>query len=134
MRTRAGLWIDHRKAIIVIMTDQGEETELIISHVEKQLRRSGDAPLRGPYESSQVPADNRRQRTLTGQLNRYYDAVIAYIQDAQSILICGPGEAKEELNDRLESKNLGGHVVGIETVDKMTEQQVAAKVREHFAT
>lgn len=134
MRTRAGLWIDHRKAIVVAVTDQGEEIELIISNVEKQRRRSGDSPLTGSYETSQVPADDRRQRTLTRQLNMYYDAVIACIQDAQSILIFGPGEAKEELNDRLESKNLGGRVVGIKTEDKMTERQIAAKVREHFPT
>ena len=43
MRTKVGLWIDHRKAIIVAITDEGEEIELIISKVEKQLRRSGDS-------------------------------------------------------------------------------------------
>ena len=48
MRTKVGLWIDHRKAIIVAITDEGEEIELIISKVEKQLRRSGDSPLEGP--------------------------------------------------------------------------------------
>ena len=31
MRTRVGLWIDHRKAIIVAVTDEGEEIGLIIS-------------------------------------------------------------------------------------------------------
>ena len=35
MRTRVGLWIDHRKAIIVAITEEGEEIELIISKVEK---------------------------------------------------------------------------------------------------
>ena len=50
MRTKVGLWIDHRKAIIVAVTDKEEEVGLIISNVEKQLRRSGDSPLKGPYE------------------------------------------------------------------------------------
>jgi len=132
MRTRVGLWIDHRKAIIVAVTDQGEEMGLIISKVEKQPRRSGDSPLKGPYESQQVPADSSRQRTFTGQLNIYYDAVIACIRDAESILIFGPGEAKDELKKRLEGNNLDGRVVGIETVDKMTDRQIAAKVRGQF--
>jgi len=35
MSTKVGLWIDHRKAIIVAITDEGEELELIISRVEK---------------------------------------------------------------------------------------------------
>ena len=132
MRTKVGLWIDHRKAIIVACTDKGEEIGLIISKVEKQLRRSGDSPLKGPYESQKVPADDSRQRTFTGHLKIYYDAVIAGIRDAESILIFGPGEAKDELKQSLERNNLGSRIVGIEIVDKMTDRQIAAKVRKYF--
>jgi hypothetical protein len=133
MRTRIGLWIDHRKAIVVAITDKGEEIGLIISKTEKQLRRSGDSPLKGPYESQLVPADDSRQRARTGHLKIYYDAVIACIGDAESILIFGPGEAKGELKKHLAKKRLGGRIVGVETVDKMTDRQIAAKVRKHFA-
>jgi hypothetical protein len=94
MKKVAGLWIDHRKAVIVFVTDQGEETRLIISKAEKQVRRTGDSPLKGPYEPQQVPADYSQQKTFTGHLNIYYDAVIACFRDAESILIFGPGEAK----------------------------------------
>ena len=132
MRTGVGVWIDHRKAIVVAVTDKGEETGLIISKVEKQLRRSGDSPLKGPYESLQVPESDSRQRTFTRHLNIYYDAVIASIRDAESILIFGPGEAKGELKKRLARNNLGGRIVGMETVDKMTDRQIAAKVRQYF--
>ena len=132
MRTKVGLWIDHRKAVVVACTDKGEEIGLIISKVEKQLRRSGDSPLKGPYESQQVPADDSRQRTFTGHLKIYYDAVIASIRDAESILIFGPGEAKDELKQSLERNNLGGRIVGIEIVDKMTDRQIESKVREYF--
>ncbi|MEZ2226204.1 MULTISPECIES: hypothetical protein [unclassified Microcoleus] len=133
MDAKLGLWIDHRKAIVVGITDKGEEKKEIISEVEKQARRSGDSPLNGAYESLQKLADDSRQRAFTGQLNIYYDRVIAYIRDAKSILIFGPGEAKNELKQRLEVNNLGGRIVGIETVDKMTEPQIAAKIRQHFA-
>ena len=47
--------------------------------------------------------------------------------DAESILVFGPGEAKGEFEKRLAHKGLAGRVVGIETVDKMTEPQIAAK-------
>jgi hypothetical protein len=132
MKTEVGLWIDHRKAIVVAVTDKGEETGLIISKAEKHLSRSGDSPLEGSHDSQQVPADDSRQRRLTGQLNIYYDAVIASIRDAESILIFGPGEAKGELKERLKKAHLSGRIVGIETADKMTDHQVAAKVRQHF--
>jgi hypothetical protein len=132
MKKEVGLWIDHRKAVIVVTTDKGEEIKLIVSKVEKQLRRSGGSPLKGPHEASQVPADDSRERAFTGHLNIYYDAVIASIRDAEAILILGPGEAKVELKKRLESEELGGRIVGIETVDKMTDRQIVAKVRQRF--
>jgi hypothetical protein len=132
MRTKTGLWIDHRKAIVVAVTDKGEETRLIISKVDKQPGRSGGTRSTTPYESQQVPADDSRQKKLTGQLNIYYDAVIACIRSAESILIFGPGEAKGELQKRLKRDKLSGRIVGIETIDKMTDRQIAAKVRRYF--
>ena len=135
MRTRVGLWIDHRKAIVVAITDKdkGEERGLVISTVEKQLRRSRNSRPKGTYEPQRVPADDSQQRAFVGHLNIYYDAVIASIRDAESILIFGPGEAKGELKKRLKRIKLGGRIVGVETVDKMTDRQIAAKVRQHFA-
>ena len=56
----------------------------------------------------------------------------AIISDAVSILIFGPGEAKGELKKRLEREKIGGRIVGIETVDKMTDHQIVAKVRHRF--
>jgi hypothetical protein len=132
MTKQAGVWIDHRKAVIVILTDEGQKTTLVISKSERQLRRSGDSPLRGSFEPQLVPQDDRRERTFAGQLDVHYDAVIACIRDAESILIFGPGEAKGELKARLERDNLGGRIVGVETVDKMTDRQITAKVRQRF--
>ena len=132
MPTKVGVWIDHRKAVVVVVTEEGEEIGLIISKVEEQLRRSGDSPLKGSFEAQRVPADDRRQRALTQYLNIYYDAVITCIREAESILIFGPGEAKNELEKRLEKNNLGGRIAGIETADKMTDKEIAAKVRQRF--
>jgi hypothetical protein len=133
MSKQLGLWIDHRQTTIVAVTDHGEEISEILSDVETQPRRSGDSPLKGSYEALQVPADDSRQRALTGEFNTYYDEVIGQIRDADSILIVGPGVAKHELQKRLEEKRLGAKVVGVETVDNLTEPQLAAKIRQHFA-
>ena len=133
MKTKVGLWIDHRKAVIVAVANNTEEIRLTISGVEKHLQRSGDSPLKGSYETQQVPADDSRQKAFTGRINLYYDAVIASIGKADSILIFGPGEAKGELKKRLVKKNLGGRIAGLEPAGKMTDCQVAAKVRSYFS-
>ncbi len=133
MSTKVGLWIDHKKAVVVSITENGEEIKEIISDVEKQPRRSGDSPLKGTYEPVQVPADDSRQRAFTGGLNVYYDKVIASIGSAESILIFGPSTAKDELKERLKVNNLDSRIVGVETVDKMTDHQIAAKTKQYFA-
>jgi hypothetical protein len=109
----------------VSIADKGEEVGLIISKVEKQLCRSSDSPFKGPFEVLQVPESDSRQKTLTGHLNIYYDAVIACIRDAEHILIFGSSEAKVELKKHLEKNNLGGRIAGIEKVDEMTDRQIA---------
>jgi hypothetical protein len=132
MKATKGLWIDHRKAVIVSVTDKGEEVKEIISHVEKQLSRFEGVRSTTPYPAQLVPADDSQQRDLTGHLDKYYDEVISHLRDAQLILIFGPGEAKGELAKRIESSELSGRIAGIETVDKMTDRQIAAKVRTYL--
>jgi hypothetical protein len=132
MNDHAGVWIDHRKAVIVGLTPEGELTTLILSKVQKHLERGGDSPMKGAYEARQVPADDSRQRALTGELNIYYDAVIAVLRNYSSLLLFGPGEAKGELQSRLVKLKLGARVAAVETEDKMTDRQIIAKVRKHF--
>jgi hypothetical protein len=132
MGSKIGLWVDHKKAIIVSITDQGEEIGHVISKVEKQGRRSGDSPLKGTYDPYQVPPENKKQKAYTRHLNIYYDAVISAIRSSEAIFIFGPGEAKIELKKRLEKKNLAGRIMGVETADKMTDRQFALMIRKRL--
>jgi len=52
---KAGIWIDHHRAVIVILDPAGEHTSVIDSDAHKHLERSGDSPLKGSYEAAQVP-------------------------------------------------------------------------------
>jgi stalled ribosome rescue protein Dom34 len=126
MRSEVGVWIDHKKAVIAIIAGKNEELKQVTSNVEKRVRYSGAARERS--------AEDQRDRRFAGHLNKYYDEVVSSIRDADSILILGPGEAKLELEKRLERDAFGGRIVSVETVDKMTDRQVAARVRQRFLT
>ena len=122
MSKNVGLWIDHRRAVIVSLTGAEAETKLINSNIEEERRQTGVSEL----------ADDLRQSALTEHLKTYYERVISQLRDAKSILIFGPGEAKDELKKRLEIDNLGDRIAGVEAADKMTDPQIAAKVKDHF--
>ena len=103
----------------------------IRSSVEKQSGRFAGVRSTTHY-GQQVQSDDIHEKEFSGHLNQYYAEVIAAIRDSESILLFGPGEAKGELKKRLERDNLGRCIVAVETVDKMTDRQIAAKVREYF--
>ena len=126
MKKEVGLWIDHKQTVIVTLFDQEEKIERITSGIEKyvQASRSGD--------DSREDKRAEQDRGFDDHLGRYYDEVIAYLRDADSILIFGPGVAKSELQKRLEEQALNERIVGIETTDSMTDAQAAAKVRKYF--
>lgn len=133
MKTQMGLWIDHRKAVIV--TVLGNETKVveILSHAEKQPRRKGDSPLKGSYEAQHVPPDDRRLRGFKAELNVFYDEIVEALREADEILVFGPGIAKIELKAQIVKAKLGGHVLDLETVDKMTNPEIKEKVTKRFA-
>jgi hypothetical protein len=122
MNKAIGLWIDHRETIIVMLSDKGEETRRLDSaaaeHIQYVIVAQSDL------------AEAVRERRFTNPRTNYFDAVIAHIREPDTILIFGPGEATVEFKDRLEIEGLGGRIIGIETVDKMTDRQIAAKVRQ----
>ena len=130
MKKEVGLWIDHRKAVLVIIEDEVEVTREIKSGMEKHVRFSSGTHSSNNMQGS--TAEDVRDRQFEDHLRNYYDGVISFIRDADSIWIFGPGEAKGELENRLKHEGLGNRIKGIETVDKMTDRQIAAKVRAHF--
>jgi len=134
MKKEIGLWIDHREAVIVILADGVEKTRRISSGSGKHIRYSGSAHSNTPEGLKEVTSEDRRDRKFTKDLNSFYDEVISEIQDADTIQLFGPGEAKGELEKRIRNAGLKANILGAETMDKMTDRQIAAKVREHFLT
>jgi len=132
MKTKIGMWIDHRKAVVVTLAGNGEATTQIIESTIEQLGRSGGHRSTEHHEVHQVPADDRRLNKITEQLDSYYDAVIACVRTAERMLIFGPGEAKGELRKRMLKVGVPGCIEEAETMDKMTDRQIAAKVRQYF--
>lgn len=125
MTREAGLWIDHRKAVIVRVIGDELETMQIQSKMEKHVRFSRESSENGS-------AEDMRDRQFDNHLSSFYDVVIAAIRDVESILIFGPGEAKGELVKRLERDRTAGRIIGVETVDKMTDRQIAERTRQQF--
>jgi hypothetical protein len=131
MEKQIGLWIDHKKAVIVFLKNGKEEIKQIQSNLEKHTRFRGGARAKTPYGAQFFTAETQMDRHFKERLNKYYQQVSSAIGNATSLLVFGSGEAKYELEKHLHEK---GRVknIHIEVADKMTERQVVAKVRDYF--
>ena len=132
MKTNIGLWIDHRKAVIVLDFSAEEGTKVILSDTDRQPGRIHGERSNDSFETLQVKADDVQERKFTAHLHHYYAEVVECVRHAKALLVFGPGEAKGQLVKELEQTLPKDCVVTVETADKMTDRQIAAHVREHF--
>lgn len=132
MTKNIGLWIDHKKAILVIQGKDGEDIQKIESGVERRAPNRGTSHPRSRFSAEHQQGDDQLDNKFTVQLNKFYDKVITQLRGTESVLIFGPGEAKSELEKRIARGKVKVRVVGIEPADKMTDRQIATRVRKYF--
>jgi hypothetical protein len=132
MERKIGLWINNHKAVIVSIANKKIYVREIISNIEKDTHLSNSIQPDTPVESQGVSAETFRDPQVEILQDRYYDVIISLINDAESIWIFGPDEAKVELEDRLRNAGFGARVVGIEAMAEMTNRQLALKVQQRF--
>jgi hypothetical protein len=131
MKRQAGIWIDHKEAVLVFVDERvegikdpidTETTQHVKSSVDRNDRFTGHA----------ASADDQRDRQYAAHIETWFDELIEKLSTAKAILVLGPGEARIEFRKRLEAKGLGDRIVGVEAVDKMSDEQILARVRKQF--
>jgi hypothetical protein len=132
MTINAGVWIDHHKAIVVLLTDDGSEVREILSDGEASMRSPAGLRAKNSYIPNDFLPEGKREHKVMIRLNEYYDEVIAHVRGAQSILILGPGEATSEFRTRIARQDFRSHVAEMKTVSRLSEDQITEYVRQHF--
>ena len=67
-------------------------------------------------------------------LKKYYDDIKRAVASADELFIFGPAEAKKGLEKSIaEDKNFKPELLGVETADSMTKNQMVAGVKAFFA-
>jgi|SRR6187397_2336464 stalled ribosome rescue protein Dom34 len=124
MSQNVGVWIDHKKAVIVSIAAGAVTTRTLTSDVGAHPHHSG---------SQESGGEKKYEERHKQDLDRYYDDVIGQLGKPDAVLLVGPGEAKLQLKERLSrSKVSSESIVAVESTDKLTDPQIVAKVKEHF--
>ena len=130
MNLKVGIWIDHRKAVIVSASAERLTSMTLESGVGPQGCCSGEAVHPAALGSE---GQKGHEHHIGEHLDQFYDEIVGQLGQPEALLIFGPGEAKLELQERLSrSQTLSACLVGVETTDTLTDPQIVAKVRQHY--
>jgi hypothetical protein len=132
MTTKAGIWIDHHKAVIVVLKDNEEIINEIFTDGMPPATKHPAAVEPPGYTRNDYEPEDRRERKEMIHLQHFYDEVIGLLPKAETLLVFGPGEAKGEFVKRLGAQRKQQCDVDVITTDKLTSNQITAFVREHF--
>ena len=133
IKQNVGIWIDHKEAILVSVKDAQTTIERIESNAESQFRPSGGWKASGTNVAQSVSKEQKADERRKHQFHDFYHEVIKKAGKANKIYILGPGEAKRELAKEIEKiKDQHARIAAVETSDRLTENQIVAKVKSFF--
>jgi len=92
----AGIWMDHRKAVTVILGSENLDMSIIESSAETPSKTSCGHRQAVPYSHQNVVAEDHRQRKYATQTNEYFEKIYRRIRSADELVLIGPGEARKQ--------------------------------------
>jgi stalled ribosome rescue protein Dom34 len=116
----AVVWLDHHEARVFAFNPDQTDRTVLHAHGQKgdNLRHN-----KGHLMGRKSPPDRE-----------FLHAIVDAVKDAPEILVVGPGSAKLELVKYVHeaAPRLADQIVGVETMDHPTDNQVVAHARAYF--
>lgn len=120
---KLGIWMDHEHAHLTEFTTDPMKTITIKSQSSYRVK-----------EESLIKGENHMHVKDQHQLSSYFKKLHEAIRPYTEVVLFGPTSAKTELFNILqEDPLLEKVIIKVEPTDKMTEHQMQAFVRKHFA-
>ncbi|MCB4791490.1 MAG: hypothetical protein LHV68_06340 [Elusimicrobia bacterium] len=132
MKTKVGLWIDKKKAVIISISDKGEEIKVVNSNMEKYFQPSNGNFYNNDFGRKDFPAYDIVKRDMEMHIQKFYDKIISLIHNADPVFIFGPGQIKIGLRKKIESNKSMTRNVKIENADKLPYSGILKRVRDHY--
>ncbi len=133
MQRQAGVWIDHRKAVVVVLEDGEPRVKTVESHTEKPTKTSGAPIRRNPGGIRMWWRKTTANMTISGSLDTITRRLRQSLPVLDELLILGSGQAHKEFRHYLEDKQ---HYRGTIREDRpamaMADEEVIEEVRRFF--
>jgi len=133
MSKYTGIWIDHKDAFLASYDNSRESIKHIRSGIDRWAKSTGGSRSALPYTYDGGGKGNKKEAQRLHRLQKYYESLLKNVEQSDRVILMGPGLAKLEfLRTITKKKSLLGKVASLSTVGRLTDRQLAAKVRDFF--
>lgn len=123
MATQAGIWMDYRKAITVILNNDKVDLAVIESNTKAPSKTSGGHHQVSPYSHQDVVAEDHRKRQFEGDLGHYFERILRRIRASSDLVLVGPGQAKKEFQNYLKEQHPQIRLKECKSVENMSNAE-----------
>ena len=131
--TKAGIWIDTEKAVIVFLKGKGHIIKTVESLIEGRERVAGETKMFSRIGVQFANFETKKENRKNHEIQNYLKKVVDEIKGADEIVLFGPAEMKTELEKFMLKKSIQSPVIRrVETTDSMTQNQIVAWVKDFY--
>lgn len=128
----AGIWIDQRKAVVVLLNGQEEDLFEVNSNVE-------EAHTKGGYggANKSMPQDARSDKKVLArrqkETKQFFDDVAKKLPKLESLYVFGPGDGKKFFSTAMKEKaKFKDTAIRTANADQLSVNQIHARVQDFF--
>lgn len=93
---QAGLWIDHSKAVTVILHNESIDLSIIDSQAEYPPQTNGDFRALALYGNLRLMSEAGNKGRFDSRIAHFFDKVFRRIKPASELVLMGPGETRKQ--------------------------------------
>ena len=127
-----GIWIDGTKAVIVKLSN--DTVTEVLANIDNKVHHANEGNKGtylggGHFNNNETKFEERKNH----QIKDYFKNVVNEVLDSNNVYIFGPSEMKTHLKSYIEEDKASRiKIDGIESAEKMTNNQIVAAVKNHF--
>ena len=133
MITKTGIWIDKKQAYIIDLIGKKTAIRTLESNIETYHPKGGSRgkTVFGPVMTVKEKSYIEREKK---QMSEFFKDLVNQIKESSHLYIFGPAEMKFNFKKYLDCvSSYSPNILAIHTIDRMTENQMKAKVKSVFA-
>ena len=133
MKRKSGIWIDTKKAMIVLLEEEDEKVIYIYSFIESRERIPGETKWFTRFGNRFLNFEKKKENRKNNAVRNYLAKVVNEVRGTDELVLYGPAEIKKELEKLIrQDAQLSAKLKAVEPADSMTENQVVALVKNYY--